>query len=238
MANKLVIRQNTPARARWMLAIAAVLAFLALWGLFESGRKAGGFDRFDAARQRADLRAEIATLEEQNETLERELAIARTADKIEQEAYGQVSEELGDLQSQIAELNKELAFYRGIMAPADGNSGLQIQAVQLFENGGDRDFQLKLVLIQAGPQDRRVKGSVEVALLAGNNGEGEARRLDLQEVAEDSADLLYSFRYFQVLERDLTLPDDFQPVEIEVNLKPSSKDDAIVAAFPWRLAGS
>ena len=238
MANKLVIRQTTPARARWMLGIAAVLALLALWGLFESGRKAGGFDRFEAARQRADLRAEIAVLQDQNETLERELAIARTADKIDQEAYGQVSEELGDLESQIAELNKELTFYRGIMAPDDGSRGLQIQAVQLFANGGENEFQLKLVLVQAGPQDRRVKGSVKVALLSGSDGESESRRLDLQEVAEDSADLLYSFRYFQILERDLTLPDDFRPVEIEVNLKPSSKGDAIVAAFPWRLAGS
>lgn len=237
MSDRLVVKRHAPGRARLVLAAAALLAILCLWGLFEWGRKAGGYDRFEAAQQRSELRTEIGRLEDANDELARQIAVLQTADKIDQQAYDQVSAEFADLNSQIAELNKELAFYRGIMSPADGSEGLQIQAVQLFENGGDGRYQLKLVLIQAGPQDRRVKGAVDVALLGG--GDADPRRVDLEEVAEDDDEMRYSFRYFQVLERDFTLPDGFSPAEIEVNLKPSSKkDEAIVAAYPWRVAGS
>ena len=236
MSDRLVIKRHAPGRARLVLAAAAVLGVLALWGLFEWGRKAGGYDRFEAAAEREAFEAEVARLEGVNDDLTRQLAVLETADKIEQKAYGEVSEELGDLQSQIAELNKELAFYRSVMAPADGDTGLQIQAVQLFRNGGEGGYQLKLVLVQAGPQDRRVKGAVTVALLGAEGTGGAVRRLDLTEVSGDEEQMRYSFRYFQILEWDFTLPDGFLPAEIEVNLKPSSKGDAVVAAFPWQVA--
>ena len=238
MSDRLVIKRQAPGRARLILGAAAILGLLALWGLFEWGRKEGGYDRFAAEQERVELQAEIAELQSANDDLERQLAVLQTADKVEQEAYGEVSDELNDLQSQIAELNKELAFYRGIMAPADGAAGLQVQAVQLFPNGGNGSYQLKLVLVQAGPQDRRVKGAVDVVLLGPDATGASVRRLDLDEVSGDAEQMRYSFRYFQILERDFTLPDGFRPAEIEVNLKPSSKGDAIVAAFPWRVAES
>jgi outer membrane murein-binding lipoprotein Lpp len=234
MPDRLVVKRQAPGRARWMLAAAVVLGVVALWGLFEWGRKTGGYDRFEAARQKTELRAEIDRLEVDNRELARQLAILETAAKVEQQAYDEVSSELDDLQSQIAELQKELAFYRGIMAPGDGRTGLQIQALQLFANGGGGRYQMKLVLFQAGPQTKRVQGSVDVALLGPRQGAAEPRRVPLAEVASDAAEMRYSFRYFQVLERDFVLPDGFDPAEVEVNIKPSSKEDPVVAAFPWR----
>jgi hypothetical protein len=234
MSDRLVIKRHAPGRGRSILAAALVLGIVSLWGLFEWGRKAGGYERIEATRVEAELREELGRLEAANDDLARQLAVVETARKVEDQAYGQVSAELDDLQSQIAELQKELAFYRGIMSPADGREGLQIQTLQLSENGGDGRYQLKLVLIQAGPQNKRVNGAVDVALVGPRSGGTEPRRLNLAEVASSADDMSYSFRYFQVLERDFVLPDDFLPAEIEVNIKPSSKGDPVVAAFPWR----
>lgn len=234
MSDRLVVKRHTPGRARFVLGAAAVLGMVALWGLFEWGRKAGGHDRFEAARQRAELTAEIERLDTANGELARQLAVLETSNRVERQAYGEVTGELDDLHSQIAELQKELAFYRGVMAPEDGRTGLQIQTLQLFENGGEGRYQLKLVLFQAGPQNKRVQGAVDVALLGQRAGAAEPGRLSLTEVAAEADDMRYSFRYFQVLERDFELPDGFLPAEIEVNIKPSSKDDPLVAAFPWR----
>jgi nitrogen fixation-related uncharacterized protein len=234
MSDRLVIKRHTPGRGRLILGMAIILGIVALWGLFEWGRKAGGYDRLEATREKAELRQEVGRLEAANDDLARQLAVLETAQKVDGQAYGQVSAELDDLQSQIAELQKELAFYRGIMSPADGREGLQIQTLQLSDNGGEGRYQLKLVLIQAGPQNKRVQGAVNVALVGPRSGAAEPRRLNLAEVAADADDMKYSFRYFQVLERDFVLPEDFLPAEIEVNIKPSSKGDPVVAAFPWR----
>ena len=54
MSDRLVVKRQTPGRARWMLAAAVLLGVVALWGLFEWGRKTGGYDRFEAARQIKD----------------------------------------------------------------------------------------------------------------------------------------------------------------------------------------
>ena len=116
MSDRLVIKRQAPRRARVILGAAALLGILALWGLFEWGRKEGGYDRFAAEQERAELQAEIAELESANDDLERQLAVLQTADKVEQEAYGEVSDELDDLQSQIAELNKEPVSYTHLRA--------------------------------------------------------------------------------------------------------------------------
>ena len=73
MSDRLVIKRKTSGRARFFLAAAALLGMLALWGLFEWGRKAGGHDRIQAAQERSELQAEIAELESANEDLERQL---------------------------------------------------------------------------------------------------------------------------------------------------------------------
>jgi nitrogen fixation-related uncharacterized protein len=238
MPDRLVIKRHTPGRARLVLGVAIALGILALWGLFEWGRKAGGYDRFEAAEQRAELRAEISRLESENGELSRQVAVLETAARVEQQAYGEVSGELDDLQSQIAELKRELAFYRGVMSPDDGRTGPQIQALQLLPDGGEGRYLLKLILFQAGPQTVRVEGAVNVALLGAARGAPEPRRVDLADVAGAADEMRYSFRYFQVLERDFVLPAGFDPAEVEVSIKPSKKGDPVVAVFPWRPEAS
>lgn len=238
MHSKMVVKSHEPARLRLVLAGAALLLLAGMWGLFDWGRKAGGYDSAAAARTRGEMTGRISALEEENESLRRELALLRTADKVDREAYGLVSTELDDLQSQIAELNEELAFYRGIMMPLDGKSGLQIQAVQLHPGGESGKYRLRLVLVQAGRHDGRVKGAVAVNIVGGDSANGEPGRLALSKLSGEGDKLGYSFRYFQILERDFTLPDGFVPAEVEVNLTPARKGETVTGSFPWLVTES
>ncbi|MGB5621292.1 MAG: DUF6776 family protein, partial [Gammaproteobacteria bacterium] len=194
-------------------------------------------DAWAAAETRDRLAGRIRELDAENEALRWDLALLRTAGRVEQEGYQRVTGDLDDLQSQIAELKEELAFYRGIMSPADGNAGLQIQTVQISPGSERGLFRLRLVLVQAGSQSRRQKGTVQVTI-EGDQG-GETVRMPIAPLAEDGGDRKYSFQYFQILRQDVTLPRDFNPQLVEVVLQPSRKqDEPVTGSFPWRIVGN
>ncbi len=238
MSSRLVVKSHEPNRLRLAIALLVTLLVVAAWGLFEWGRKAAGYDRVTAARVRGELNDRITELETDNDGLRHELALLRTSDRVDQEAYSQVSVELDDLQSQIAELNEELAFYRGIMSPSDGRSGLQIKAVQINPVAEDRSFNLRLILVQAGRHDARVTGGVEVTIVGESDETPDAIRIDLAALTSDAAKLRYSFRYFQILERDISLPEGFEPSSVDVSLTGGRKSDSVSASFPWQVTDS
>ncbi len=230
----LVVRARPPLQQRIALIAAVAMAAVAIWGVFEWGRKAGGHDAVAAANARRTLGEKVIGLEKDNEALRREIALMKAAGRVDSQAYGRVAQEIDDLQSQIAELKEQLAFYRGIMAPSEGRNGLQLETVQVRPSDRERAFRVSLVLIQAGPQNRRVSGSVRAAVV-GNGPQG-ATRVELREQGGDGQDLTFRFRYFQILEGDVELPESFAPERIEVRLDPDGKgQESVDVTFPWNL---
>jgi hypothetical protein len=216
------------------LIAAVALGAMMIWGVFEWGRRAGGHDAIEASKVRRTLAEKVIGLQRDNEALRREIALMKAAGRVDSEAYGRVAQEIDDLQSQIAELKEQLAFYRGIMAPSEGRSGLQLETVQIRPSEGDQAFRVSLVLIQAGQQNRRVSGSVRAAVV-GIGPEG-ATRVELRDQGGGVQDLKFRFRYFQILEGDVELPESFNPERIEVRLDPDGKgQDSIDVTFPWNL---
>ena len=230
----LVVRTRPPLQQRIALIAAVAMAAVTIWGVFEWGRKAGGHDAVAAAKARRTLGEKVIDLEKGNEALRREIALMKAAGRVDSQAYGRVAQEIDDLQSQIAELKEQLAFYRGIMAPSEGRNGLQLETVQVRPSDRERAFRVSLVLIQAGPQNRRVSGSVRAAIV-GTGPQG-ATRVELREQGGDGQDLKFQFRYFQILEGDVELPESFAPERIEVRLDPDGKgQESVDVTFPWNL---
>ncbi len=233
MKSPLVVRPRPPGRLRIALTAAIVLGTITVWGVFEWGRRAGGFDALEADRARRALAAEIMRLQSDNESLRRELSLMKAAGRVDSEAYGRVSREIDDLHSQIVELNEELAFYRGIMAPTEGQTGLRVQTVQIEPADADRAYRVRLVLVQVGRQDRRISGSVRVTIVGADaNG---SDRLALEGPDDKGQDLRFAFRYFQILEGEVVLPAGFRPERLEVHLDPAGKgQDELDLTFPWQ----
>ncbi|UCC15523.1 MAG: hypothetical protein JSW21_06285 [Gammaproteobacteria bacterium] len=232
MKTPLVVKKRPPPKTRIALLAAIGLGMLSIWGIFEWGRRDGGYSLVEAGQAREALAEQILALQSENEELRRALALMRAADGVDREAYRRVARELDDLQSQIAELNEELAFYRGIMTPAEGQAGLQVQTVQIEPADGDRSYRLRLILVQAGRNDRQVAGNLSVSV-AGVGADG-ARVLPLEQMGGTTESLQYDFRYFQVLEQEVMLPDSFRAERVDVRIMPKGRGrgDAEVS-FPW-----
>lgn len=212
----------------------ALLVIVAGYLVFEYGRISAGYDIVDAAREREVLEDHIDSLDDEIADLEQEVAQLETDREIDREAYKVVEKSLLDLQEKIQEQKDAIAFYRGIVSPADGRPGLRVQDLKLTRGAEEREFNLRLVLVQAKKHDRKVSG--DVALSVEGSQDGEAKTYTYAELLPADAEegWPFSFRYFQDFDRRLVLPDGFTPERIKVEVRSRTRSiSSIEESYTW-----
>jgi hypothetical protein len=172
-----------------------------------------------------------------NDSLRERIALLETSQSIDAEAYARVEASLGSLQAELAAKEEELRFYRGIVSPEDGAPGLKVQRFEVLPTDADaRRYQMRLLLVQAIRQDRRVTGVVRVRFEGLQNGAPSTLGLDALDAGGDGR-LAFSFRYFQDFERELELPEGFEPSSMEVEIVPSGRGmKPVTQAYEWPAA--
>ncbi len=213
-----------------LLAVVVVVGYL----VFEYGRISAGYDIVDAANETAAFESHIDSLNERITELEQEVAILETHREIDREAYKEVEGSLLDLQGKIQEQQDAIAFYRGIVSPADGKPGLRVQDFRLTRGLEEREFKLRLVLVQAMKHDRKVSGTVAMTVEGSEGGEAKSYALAELLPAEANKDWPFSFRYFQDFDRQIVLPDGFTPERILVEVRSRTRSiSSIEESFAW-----
>lgn len=230
--------QTHGAGRTWLFRLGMVaLVLLIVYLVFEFGRINAGYDVVDAANEHAALEAHIASLDGEIAELKQEVAVQETHREIDREAYREVEGSLISLQAKIQEQQDAIAFYRGIVSPADGKPGLRVQDFRLTRGGEEREFNLRLVLVQAMKHDRKVSGDVAVTV-EGNEG-GDTKIYALTELLPADAEPAwsFSFRYFQDFDRQLVLPDGFSPERIHVEVRSRTRSiSSIEESFAWAMS--
>jgi Family of unknown function (DUF6776) len=219
-------------RLLYLLAVVAVAGGGVL--AYELGRFNGGYSILDQRHERDELTAVIAERDQTIESLQRSLAILETSQEVDRETYSQVEVNLNELQARIQAQEEELAFYRGIISPEDGAAGLRVQSLELRPTDSGQSYVLHLVLVQAITHDRRVSGTVRLNFAGFLDGESVELGLDDLVSDDTGGDLAYSFRYFQDLQRQLALPDGFEPDEVLLQIRPREPSgQALEQTFDW-----
>jgi cell division protein FtsB len=186
VAAKSHLQTHGTARTLLIRAFLVLLVLIAGYLVFEYGRISAGYDTVDAANQRGALEAHIAALDGEIEALKQEVALLETHREIDREAYKEVESSLITLQAKIVEQQDAIAFYRGIVSPADGKPGLRVQDFKLTRGNEEREFNLRLILVQAMKHDRKVSGDVALSVEGSENGE--AKSYALSELLPPDAD--------------------------------------------------
>lgn len=239
MANpKLVVRSHQPRRTGAILGVSAVSLLIAAFVLYEWGRYRGGYDGLRADRERRALLDESEELKASNNALREEIAMLTMSRDVDREAYARVEGSLGELQAEIQAQREQLAFYRGIVSPADGARGLHIQNLTVSPGAAASEYRLKLTLVMAAARhDRSVSGNVDLALEGARDGKQVSYALSDLMIGDVAGPKMgFSFRYFQNFERELQLPDGFVPDRVMVEVSPKGRSaKAIRQAFEWSV---
>ena len=213
-----------------LAALTVIIGYL----VFEFGRINAGYDVIDAASDRQAYEDRIALLDDEIVALKQEVALLETHREIDREAYREVEASLRTLQVKIQEQRDAIGFYRGIVSPADGKSGLRVQDLKLTRGKAEREFNLRLVLVQAMQHDRKVSGNVNLSVLGSQNGVETVYTLNQLVPAEADKGWPFSFRYFQNFERQLVLPDGFTPERIRVEVRSKTRSIASIEEnYAW-----
>ena len=150
---KLVVRTHAPKRRAALLGLAVLLALAVVYAAFELGRYDAGFRVVDSVRGALSASARIRELEAENQKQRGQLEAADLARRVEGEGYKQVARNLGDMQSQIARLNQDLSFYRGLVQP-DSVIHVKVQQMQIVPETAPGQVRLKFMLMQTGKPDK------------------------------------------------------------------------------------
>jgi hypothetical protein len=219
---------------RWLAAAAAATVVGLLLALaYNRGQASAGLSAAEVALERRELVAKADRLERQNSKLNARVAELEMARKLDREAYGQVEQTLGELQSQLSRQADDLAFYKSIVSPADGVQGLRIHRFEVSPGAEPREYRLKLTLIQSMRHESVASGLVQV-VVHGMQGDRPARYSVGELLDRPKAQLPFSFRYFQTIEQDVTLPEGFQAFEAEVQVRSSKLRFPMQQSFPWK----
>lgn len=234
--DKLVVRSHSPRKRAWVFAVAGVLAAAFFYGMFELGRYDAGYRVVDAVRGALTSSERLRELEAENARLRTQLEAADVARRVDREGYKQVEKSLGDMQSQIARLNQDLSFYRGLVQP-DSAIGVKVQQLQIIPENPAGQFRLKFVLMQVGKPDKPVMGNTVISI-DGLNG-GKPLNLSFARVSpKGRVSLAYSFRYFQDFDEQIQLPAGFEATRVNVEIR-SGRDASrsFRQAFVWKTQG-
>lgn len=219
---RVVVRAYAPARRRWLIVAFVMLGLFALYISYEYGRFDGGYDRLTVSQREAEHEVAVARLDKQNRELRGKLAEFESAEVGHSQERAEIAKTIGDLQAQVAKQAQELAFYEGIVVQGGNAPEVKIQQLRLATTDSPLKFRLRITLVQPVRPDRNVSGIVLVKVEGEREG-GDAV-LDLGALTSGKlTEIPYSFRYFENIDPEITLPEGFSPARVQVEVRSNRK---------------
>lgn len=224
------VRQHKP----WKIWIGVLAVAGCLVVAFYLGQTYQAYQLERVLLERDTLLSRIADLENRNHGLVQKNAHLDGGSKVERQAYQQANQELIRLQQELLEQKEELVFYQGIVSPSDAKLGVNLQSFEVRKKNSQNQYSYKLILTKSGKSTKKVSGNTEM-LIRGESG-GKVSELILTDLVleNSSKGTKFAFRYFQVFEGDIVLPDGFEPFEVKIGVKPTTKKvKAFTETISW-----
>lgn len=217
--------------------ILMVLAVLALPMLVYGAYWKGGEDSRERIRQ-------LEVLEQHYEQLTRELehaqqmqAVLSSGERLGRQANEQSRQTIKLLEEQIYKLQQDLAFYKGVLAPASRREGLRIRSFELQGTDDPLLYRYKLLLSRVGTDDKALEGQVRISVVG--KREGKEVELDLAELSSEwNSTTSFGFRHLQAFPEgaryaELRLPEDFVPDQIKVRADIKGQRQPLERTYNW-----
>ncbi|HEY3808886.1 MAG TPA: DUF6776 family protein [Steroidobacteraceae bacterium] len=220
---KLVVRTYAPARRWIVLSIVLLLAATALYVMFELGRFKAGYDALQAASQRDGLQQQIDKLERSQHELHVQLAAAEQSRVAEGQERAEVARTIGELQAQVARDQQEMAFYRGLVAQPGQQAAdaVRVQQFRIATLAGEQRYALRFSLSRTQRPEEAVNGTLGITI--DGTRAGAPASIDMAALTGGKNELPFNFKYFAAIEQPVTLPGDFKPDRVTIEVRPGRK---------------
>ncbi|MFT6388893.1 MAG: hypothetical protein ACJAUP_002278 [Cellvibrionaceae bacterium] len=172
--------------------------------------------------------------------LEQQAANLRLANEVDRKANEEVRGQVVYLKTQLAEMEQDNTFYRGLMRPNANDQGLVVDAPSVAAISGSIDrYKFNVVIKQIVAQHRLLSGYLEFELLG--RQAGVIRKLALKDVSDsiNVEQIKLRFKYFQRIEGEMLLPEGFVTERIHLKVVIQGPKKAVIEKkFGWLVKKS
>jgi hypothetical protein len=178
----------------------------------------------------------IQNLKLENEKLTKNLNVLGVELEVARLTQQQHVVEIGKSIDVEKDLRTQLAFYQQVMAPELNEQGFLIEGFNLEPALSDNSYRFELVLMQQNKTKNTLKGSLEVTLIGSENGKAKQYTIDSMLSDQQQKSLTFSFKYFQVIDGQIKLPEGFQPEQVSVHaniFQFKRKKGELTTVFNW-----
>jgi hypothetical protein len=216
---------------RWQLF--AIPAVVLLLGVFYIGKYFVAdeliFSNYQVVALQQDLQTALDRLEQ--EKMQKTVAV-READVLRQ-ANVLLRNSDRKRQDEIASLKADLSFYRKLGGANGSQDPLAVHYMELQQTSSPWVYRLVFTLTQNLRWASVISGRAELGVEGILNGV--AVRLDDKQLLAETADpLSFQFKYFQQLERLITLPEGFEARRLTIRLKSGSLRTPVEQSMAWQ----
>ncbi len=136
-------------------------------------------------------------------------------------------------QDEIASLQADLAFYRRLGGASGSQAPLAVHYLELQTTQSPRVYRIIFTLTQNLRWASVISGRVQLGVDGIHNGVAVHLTQD-QLLAEAAEPLSFQFKYFQQLERLITLPEDFAASRLTIRLRSGSLRTPVEQSMEWQ----
>ncbi len=216
----------------FMAFLVALAAFS--WLTYHYGKNEGLALKVEVVEEKERIGQQLAEAQQMVESMRQEIADLQVGGEIDDKANEEVRLTIETLQEQIAQLNEEINFYKGVMVPNAADKGLRIERLDVTSNVPGR-IKYSLLLTQVVDKHDYVQGGVQISVLG--QEAGLEKQLNLSDLdSEKDNPVRFRFRYFQNINGELKLPEGFEPREVMIVAQSSgSNGQRLEKTFNWPL---
>ena len=214
--------------------VTVVLVIGALGVAFAGGVLLGREEAKAVAAGIQALGSERDAIAEQLAEAKRECAVLERTRQIDIEANRTAQDELRKAQDERLALVKEVSFFRRLIQEGGGGI-LRVQELNLVEEDEPGEFIYSFTVSQLIQDFGESEGSI-VLKVAGKRDEKQTTIPLSKLPGSEPTTHKMNFRHFQNFEGRIVLPDEFEPDNLVIEIKPSSKKLLpLTETFAWNV---
>ena len=175
-------------------------------------------------------------LKKKNSDLSKELLHLERKYLLEQESSQIIKAGMTADQKKIAELEKELAFFKAIVSPAKDKKSIYLQSMEIAplpaHDKQIAQYRYKFILAQKIKQKTYTKGSVTIFIKG--KKDNKTVKLSMFSLKDSKSDkeakektFTYSFKYFQEFSGIISLPEGMIPQSVDIIMDSKKKKSII-----------
>lgn len=165
--------------------------------------------------------------------LTQRVGVLEKGGEVDRQATEGIRQTVKDLKAQIATLEEEVTFYKGIMAPSANDKGLRVSKVEILPQDGGK-FRYSIMMTQVADNSSYISGLAAVNFIGMRNGDKVILPLRDLDSSVTELGVKFRFRYFQDVSGDIQLPEGFVPEQVQVVLQSTGgKAQRVEQTIDW-----